>query len=101
MGVQSNTQNESKKRKSQAPRRLSAVDLDDIRQRLLIVLCREAKRLMDESWEKKLSDESSKSLVNYLKLLKQFEEHELALLDQLDDEELEQRAQINKKNGDA
>lgn len=84
--------NDTKKRKSQAPRRLSPVNLDKIQHQFLIVLKREATRLMDQSFEDKLSDESSKTLVNYLKLMKDLKEMEAKELENLTDEELEKLA---------
>lgn len=83
--------------KSKGSRRLSPVDLDKIGQKLLNVLQREANVLLDLSYMDKLSADESKSLVNYLKLLKEFQSFELAALESLTDEELEERAKTNQK----
>lgn len=76
-------------------RRLSDVNIDKLQRGLLTVLKREANHLLDESFEEKLSEDSAKSLVSYLKLLKQFQDQELAALEMLTEEELEARASTN------
>lgn len=74
------------------------VDLDKIQHYFLVVLKREATRLLDQSFEAKLSEESSKALVNYLKLLKDLKESEEKELESLSDEELEKLANKGEKN---
>lgn len=86
--------------KSKGSRRISPVDLDKIGQKLLNVLQREANILLDRSWREKLSADDSKSLVNYLKLLKEFQSFELEALESLTDEELAERAKTNQKSGE-
>lgn len=44
--------------------------MDQIHRQLLVVLKRETLKLMDLSFKQKLSQESSKNLINYLKLVK-------------------------------
>lgn len=51
------------------PRRLRTVDLKQAHRQLLVVLKREILNLMDESHKGKLSQESSRKLINYMKLL--------------------------------
>lgn len=85
------------KPKNPLARRTYSVDTDKIERKFLNVLGREANRLLDESYEQKLSEPSAKSLVNYLKLLKEFQKFELEALGELTDEELEQRSKTNKK----
>lgn len=65
------------------------MDLDKIQLKFLVVLKREANRLLDLSFTSKLSEEDSKKLINYLKLLKSIQEQELAAMGNLTDEELE------------
>lgn len=86
--------------KKYASRRLGDVDLDKIQRKFITVLGREANRLLDESFKKKLPEESAKILINYLKLLKQLQELELSELDKLTEEELEERLRINTKKGE-
>lgn len=71
------------------------VDLDVLRRQLLTVLKREIYRLMDESFKEKLSDFSSKNLINYIKLLQDLQAQELKEAFLLTPEELRERAQIN------
>ena len=59
-----------KKTKKERSRCLADVDLDKIQLQLFTVLKREAGALMDLSFRKKLDAIASKTLVNYLKLLK-------------------------------
>lgn len=86
--------------KTRASRRLVEVDLDKIHQKFLTVLQREANRLLDISHVEKLGSNESKSLVNYLKLLKEFQEFELNALENLTDDELKERAKINQNQGE-
>lgn len=53
--------------------------------------------LLDQSFEEKLSEQSAKNLINYLKLLKDLQQTELAALEMLTDEELQIRASTNTK----
>lgn len=80
-------------------RYIGTVDIDEIQRQLLGVLKRETQQLLDESFAQKLSEESSKSLVNYLKLLKQLKDDELKALEMLTEEELEARASTNQYKG--
>lgn len=91
---------DAKKRKSQAPRRLSPVNIDRIQHYFLVVLNREATKLMDESYLGKLSADSSKDLVNYLKLLREIRKSEEEDLEQLSDFELEKLNQKTKKENE-
>ena len=75
-------------------RRLKSVSLDKIGQQFLIVLGREATRLMDLSYDDGLGETDAKSLVAYLKLVKVLKQQEEDNLDNLTDEEL---AEIAKK----
>lgn len=80
--------------------RLSNVDLDNIEHRFLVVLKREAYRLMEESYVGKISDESAKNLINYLKLLKDFKKHQENELEKLTDAELEALTGITTEKED-
>ncbi len=91
---------EQKKPKGNPSRRYAPVDIDRIQHKFLQVLHREANRLLDLSWKEQLSEIASKSLVNYLKLLKDLQEQELAALDVLTDEQLEAHAKTNTKQGE-
>lgn len=75
--------------KNTAARRTSPVDLDRIREKLLNVLGRETKQLLDASYKKNLSPGNSKRLCNYLKLIKELQNQELEILKELGDEDLE------------
>lgn len=46
------------------------MDINQVQRQLLVVLKRETLNLMDQSHKGKLSQESSKNLINYLKLIK-------------------------------
>lgn len=93
-------QKSTKKQRKKPSRRIGVIDLDRIKTAFLCVLKREAIRFLDKSYDSELGEEDSKKLVNYLKLLKQFEEQELAALEALTDDELEARARVNQKQGE-
>lgn len=80
-------------------RRVKPVNLDYLHLQLLVVLRREAGRLLDLSFKEKLSEESSKTLVNYLKLLKDLKQQEAEELENLSDEELEKLSKKGEKHG--
>jgi hypothetical protein len=77
------------KRKSQGPRRLSVVDLDKVEHKFTVVLNREANQLLDRSWKNPLPDEAAKTLVNYMKLLKELKVQKEKELENLSDEDLQ------------
>lgn len=79
------------------PRRLKPVDLDHLELKLLVVLRREADRLLDTSYTKKLSSLSSKTLVNYLNLLRDLKARKIKELEEMTDEELEKLATGERK----
>lgn len=81
---------------SAGPRRLKNVDLDKIQQKFLIILEREVNRLMDESHEKLLGEESAKKLINYLKFMPELREFEAEMAEELPEDELKKIA----KQGD-
>ncbi len=89
--------NEAGKRRSQAPRRLVEVDLEKIQHQFLVVLKRESTRMMDVSFEGKLSESDSRILINYLKLLKELKKSEEEDLDKMSDEELVKLANKEKE----
>lgn len=91
---------EPKKTRTREQRRLVPINLDKIRQRFLIALKREANHILDESFENKLSEESAKTLVNYLKLLNDLKQIEEEDLEKLTDEELEQKLGKTIKQGE-
>lgn len=51
---------------------VGVIDIQKIQNQFLAVLKREAKRLLEESYTGKLSADSAKTLINYLKLLRDF-----------------------------
>lgn len=81
---------EPKKSKNERPRRLIPVDLDYIGRQFNTVLKREANRLLDESYAEKLSEESSKTLVNYIKLLRDLKQDQIREFEGMTDEQLEE-----------
>lgn len=97
-------EDEAENSKKDRPRRISKVELSKLDAQLLTVLKREIGILMDESAEKKLSNEQSRKLINYLKLIRELEEEipekppaadeqEAEDHDDLSDEELKKMAQ--------
>lgn len=67
---------DKKKSKYSPARWVGNPDIEKIQDQFLVVLKREAQQLLDESYGKKLSPESSKNLVNYLKLIKDLSKEE-------------------------
>jgi hypothetical protein len=95
--VEASPSKTNKKNGISGSRRLAPVNLDKIQLQFLVVLKREANRLLDLSHAEKLSDECSKTLVNYLKLLKDIRKSEAEDLESMTDEELEAMAAKNTK----
>lgn len=83
---------DTKKTRNRLSRRCGDVDLDKLERKFLNVLKRESNRLLDESFEAQLSADSSKTLCNYLKLLKEFKQQELDFLEKMPLDELEEAA---------
>lgn len=84
--------------RSASHRRLRHVDFDKLHDKLCTVLDREADRLLDISFEKKLTTEETKDLSNYLKLLQDLKKSELEELNKMSDEELEALAKQGEQN---
>lgn len=86
------------KSKYSAARWVGNPDIEKIQDQFLAVLKREAKQLLEESYEKKLSPESSKSLINYLKLIKDMnkaEEPDPSKSDEPEEEEGDDFSQLS------
>lgn len=97
--MESTVSDQPKKAPQVRSRRVKPVNLDHLELQFLTVLKREAGRLMDLSFAKKLSPTSSRTLVNYLNLLKDLKQREAADLENLTDDELEKMATKENKNG--
>jgi hypothetical protein len=67
-------EDEAEDSKSGRSRRVRKVELGKIKDQLFTVLKRETEKLMEESHKAKLSNEQSRKLINYLKLIRELEE---------------------------
>lgn len=83
-------------KKSQAARRIRGVDFDKMTRQCRTVLAREIERLMDMSFEAKLSKPDTEALGSYFRLIKDLKKQEVEEMEGMTPEALEEYLKESK-----